>query len=71
MRTKIQYDFTSMNDFFNNFTTPDDMLMDLAELVMNYALCHDENQPSTFKHDIDSLYVLFQEIRHLREQQTA
>lgn len=71
MRTNIQYDFTSMNEFFNNFITPDDMLIELAELVMNYVLCHDENQSSILKHDVDSLYVLFQEIKHLREQQTA
>lgn len=71
MRTNIQYDFTAMNNFFNDFTTPDEMLIDLAELVMNYALCHDENQSSIFKHDIDSLYILFQEIKHLRDQQKA
>ena len=71
MRTNIQYDFTSFNDFLNTFETPLELVDDLTNLVMNYALAHDENQTEVFKRDIDTLYVLIQEIRHLREQQTA
>lgn len=71
MRTNIQYDFTSFNDFLNTFETPLELVDDLTNLVMNYALAHDENQTEVFKRDIDTLYVLIQEIRHLREQQIA
>ncbi len=71
MRAKIQYDFTSMNEFFNFFMTPSQLLDDLTEMVLNYALVHDENQTAVFKHDIDTLYVLIQEIKHLRDQQIA
>lgn len=71
MRTNIQYDFTSLNDFLNTFETPLELVDDLTNLVMNYALAHDESQTEVFKRDIDTLYVLIQEIRHLREQQTA
>lgn len=71
MRTNIKYDFTSFNDFLNTFETPLELVDDLTNLVMNYALAHDENQTEVFKRDIDTLYVLIQEIRHLREQQTA
>lgn len=71
MRAKIQYDFTSMNDFFNNFTTPDEMMMDLAEVVMNYAISHDPNNTDSFKRDIGTVYVLYQEIKKLKEQQIA
>lgn len=71
MRTNIQYDFTSLNDFLNTFETPLELVDDLTNLVMNYALTHDESQTEVFKRDIDTLYVLIQEIRHLREQQTA
>ena len=68
MRTNIQYDFTSFNDFLNTFETPLELVDDL---VMNYALAHDENQTEVFKRDIDTLYVLIQEIKHLRDQQIA
>lgn len=71
MRTNIQYDFTSFNDFLNTFETPLELVDDLTNLVMNYALAHDENQTEVFKRDIDTLYVLIQEIRHLREKQIA
>lgn len=71
MRTKIQYDFTSFNDFLNTFETPLELVDDLTNLVMNYALAHDENQTEVFKRDIDTLYVLIQEIKHLRDQQIA
>ena len=71
MRTNIQYDFTSLNDFLNTFETPLELVDDLTNLVMNYALAHDENQTSVFKRDIDTLYVLIQEIKHLRKQQIA
>ena len=71
MRTNIQYDFTSFNDFLNTFETPLELVDDLTNLVMNYALAHDENQTEVFKRDIDTLYVLIQEIKHLREQQIA
>lgn len=71
MRTNIKYDFTSLNDFLNTFETPLELVDDLTNLVMNYALTHDENQTEVFKRDIDTLYVLIQEIRHLREQQIA
>lgn len=71
MRTNIQYDFTSLNDFLNTFETPLELVDDLTNLVMNYALTHDESQTEVFKRDIDTLYVLIQEIRHLREQQIA
>lgn len=71
MRTNIKYDFTSFNEFLNTFETPLELVDDLTNLVMNYALAHDENQTEVFKRDIDTLYVLIQEIRHLREQQTA
>lgn len=71
MRTNIQYDFTSMNEFFNFFMTPSQLLDDLTEMVLNYTLVHDENQTAVFKHDIDTLYVLIQEIKHLRDQQIA
>lgn len=71
MRTNIQYDFTSLNDFLNTFETPLELVDDLTNLVMNYALTHDESQTEVFKRDIDTLYVLIQEIRHLRKQQTA
>ena len=71
MRTNIQYDFTSMNDFFNFFMTPSQLLDDLTEMAFNYALSHDENQTSVFKHDIDTMYMLIQEIKKLREQQIA
>lgn len=71
MRAKIQYDFTSMNEFFNFFMTPSQLLDDLTEMVLNYALAHDENQTEVFKRDIDTLYVLIQEIKHLRDQQIA
>lgn len=49
MKTNIQYDFTSLNDFFNKFETPDEMMMDLAEVVMNYALLHDPQQYGFFQ----------------------
>lgn len=71
MRTNIQYDFTSFNDFLNTFETPLELVDDLTNLVMNYALAHDENQTEVFKRDIDMLYVLIQEIKKLREQQIA
>lgn len=71
MRTNIQYDFTSLNDSLNTFETPLELVDDLTNLVMNYALAHDVEQHEVFKRDIDTLYVLIQEIRHLREQQTA
>ena len=71
MRTNIQYDFTSFNDFLNTFETPLELVDDLTNLVMNYALTHDENQTEVFKRDIDTLYVLIQEIKHLRDQQIA
>lgn len=71
MRTNIQYDFTSFNDFLNTFETPLELVDDLTNLVMNYALAHDENQTEVFKRDIDTLYVLIQEIKHLRDQQIA
>lgn len=71
MRTNIKYDFTSFNDFLNTFETPLELVDDLTNLVMNYALAHDENQTEVFKRDIDTLYVLIQEIKKLREQQIA
>lgn len=71
MRTNIQYDFTSFNDFLNTFETPLELVDDLTNLVMNYALAHDENHTEVFKRDIDMLYVLIQEIKHLRKQQIA
>lgn len=71
MRAKIQYDFTSFNDFLNTFETPLELVDDLTNLVMNYALAHDENQNEVFKRDIDTLYVLIQEIKHLKQQQLA
>lgn len=71
MRAKIQYDFTSFNDFLNTFETPFELVDDLTNIVMNYTLVHDENQTEVFKRDIDTLYVLIQEIKHLRKQQIA
>ena len=71
MRTNIQYDFTSLNDFFNKFETPDEIMMDLAELVMNYAISHDSNHTDSFKRDVDTVYILYQEIKKLKEQRIA
>lgn len=71
MRTNIQYDFTSFNKFLNEFETPLELLDDLTDLVMNYALVHDENQTEVFKRDIDTLYVLIQEIKHFKQQWLA
>lgn len=67
----IQYDFTSLNAFLNEFMSPSELLDDLTEMVFNYALQHDNNQTSVFKRDIDTMYVLIQEIKHLRDQQIA
>ena len=58
MRTNIKYDFTSLNEFLNNFMSPSELLDDLTEMAFNYALSHDENQTPVFKHDIDTMYVL-------------
>ena len=68
MIAKIRYDFTSLNDFLNDFLTPDEILTDLSELVMNYALAIDESRVGVFKRDVDSIYVIFQEIKKLRDQ---
>ena len=68
MIAKTQYDFTSLNDFLNDFLTPDEMLTDLSELVMNYALAIDEDRVGVFKRDVDNIYVIFQEIKKLRDQ---
>lgn len=71
MITNIKYDFTSLNEFLNEFISPSELLDDLTEIAFNYALSHDENQTSVFKHDIDTMYILIQEIKKLREQQIA
>lgn len=71
MRTNIKYDFTSFNEFLNKFMSPSELLDDLTEMVLNYALAHDDNQTAVFKHDVDTMYVLIQEIKKLREQQIA
>lgn len=71
MITDIRYDFSSLNEFLNTFETPSDILDDLAELALNYASMVNECNLETFKNDIGTIYVIYQEFKKLKQQETS
>ena len=53
-----QYDFTSLNKFFNEMETPKQLVEELTQLAFNYAMLVDEDNVESFKDDISTIYVL-------------
>lgn len=53
-----QYDFTSLNKFFNKMETPKQLVEELTQLAFNYAMLVDEDNVESFKDDISTIYVL-------------
>lgn len=53
-----QYDFTSLNKFFNEMETPKQLVEELTQLAFNYAMLVDESNVESFKDDISTIYVL-------------
>ena len=62
MRTEKQYDFTSMNDFFNQFGSPRQLADELVQLLFNYASCVDEDSVDLFRNDVSTIYLIHSEL---------
>lgn len=62
MRTEKQYDFTSMNDFFNQFESPRQLADELVQLLFNYASCVDEDSVDLFRNDVGTIYLIHSEL---------
>jgi hypothetical protein len=62
MRTEKQYDFTSMNDFFNQFESPRQLADELVQLLFNYASCVDEDSVDLFRNDVSTIYLIHSEL---------
>lgn len=56
-----QYDFTSLNDFFNEIMSPNELACDIVQLLFNYASCVDEDNLECFKNDVGT-YPTWQSI---------
>lgn len=61
----IQYDFTSLNDVLNNYAAPDDLLVDLFGLILDFINMSTElhYSPKAIRDDISVVYLLFQELK--------
>lgn len=57
-----EYDFTSLNDFFNEFMPPKELAGQLVQILFNYASCVNEETLECFKNDVDTINLLYQEI---------
>ncbi len=61
-----QYDFTSLNDFFNIFTSPKELADELVEVLFNYASCVNEENLENFKNDAATINLLYHEITKIK-----
>lgn len=71
MFTDKRYDFTSLNVFLNQFSAPSEVCDQLLEVIFNYTSCLDteEINDKTFKDDICTLRLLFDEFKELSKQE--
>lgn len=71
MHTNKPYDFTSLNIFLNQFSSPSEMCDQLLEVIFNYTSCLDTETvcDKTFKDDICTLRLLLDEFRELAKQE--
>jgi hypothetical protein len=63
-----QYDFTSLNDFFNEFMSPKELADQLVQILFNYASCVNEETLECFKNDADTINLLYQEITKIKSK---
>ena len=63
-----EYDFTSLNDFFNEFISPKELADELVQILFNYASCVNEETLECFKNDADTINLLYQEITKVKSK---
>lgn len=66
MITNKEYDFSSLNKFFNEFETPQQLADKLVQLLFNYAACVDEDSLMSFKNDVSTIYVIHSELNNIK-----
>ena len=66
MVTNKQYDFSSLNKFFNESQSPAELADDLVELAFNYAMLADQRLIEQFKNDMSTIYLILQEVKKIK-----
>lgn len=66
METNKQYDFSSLNTFFNEAQTPQQLADDLVVLAFNYAILLDDYSAEPFRNDMSTLYLVWQELKKIK-----
>lgn len=61
-----QYDFSSLNVFFNDMEKPQELANDLVELAFNYAMLLDDYSVDLFKNDMSTIYLIWQEVNKIK-----
>lgn len=49
---QYDFDFTSLNEFFNEWESPKQLAEELTKLILNYASLIDEDSVVAFKEDL-------------------
>lgn len=68
METKgmIQYDFSSLNEFFNEFETPDELMNDLIDIAFRYSMCYNDEWHELFNNNMSTLYLIYNELSKIK-----
>lgn len=61
-----QYDFTGLNNFFNTFMTPEQLMGELVELAFSYSEGVDEHNVDEFKNNMGTIYVIYDVLRNVK-----
>lgn len=69
MENKKQYDFTSLNDFFNQFESPRQLADDVVQILFNYASLVNEDTLEQFRDDVCTLLLIYDELIEIEEKQ--
>lgn len=62
----IQYDFTTLNLFFNEEYSPEQMKEDIITLVFNYIENLHDADWKVVRNDIDTLYLLYTQLSNIK-----
>lgn len=55
----VTYDFSSLNQLFNEFATPLELQNELVQLLFNYASMVEDEYLQRFKEDVGTIEILY------------
>lgn len=63
---KTDYDFSSLNDFFNQTIRPDELVNELLRIVFSYAECFNEDDHKQINQDMFILHLIYEQLTKIK-----